>query len=90
MTSRGELVAAAKEDADRLLHTLNDLLDLARLEHGSAPLQITNVAPAELVGTVERSMREVAHSAGVGLKTEVASGLPPVPIDSRIAYALTN
>jgi signal transduction histidine kinase len=86
-----ELVAAAKDDSDRLLRTLNDLLDLARLEHGSAPLQITTLAPAELVSTVERSTRELAHAAGITLRTEVTPGLPEVPVDAqRIAYVFTN
>jgi signal transduction histidine kinase len=88
---QGELITAAKEDADRLLHTLNDLLDLARLEHGSAPLQITSVQPAELVASVERATRELAHSAGIGLSSEVAPNLPAVSVDSqRIAYVFTN
>jgi signal transduction histidine kinase len=86
-----ELVAAAKDDSDRLLRTLNDLLDLARLEHGSAPLQITTLAPVEVVSTVERSTRELAHAAGITLRTEVTPGLPEVPVDAqRIAYVFTN
>ena len=88
---QGELVAAAKEDADRLLRTLNDLLDLARLEHGSAPLQIRNVAPAEMVASVERSTREIAHASGMNLKVEIAPALPAIPVDAqRIAYVFTN
>jgi signal transduction histidine kinase len=88
---QGELVAAAKEDADRLLRTLNDLLDLARLEHGSAPLQIRNVSPGELIATVERTTRDIAHAAGMSLKVDVAPNLPGVPVDpQRIAYALSN
>jgi signal transduction histidine kinase len=88
---QGELVAAAKEDADRLLKTLNDLLDLARLEHGSAPLQIRNIAPADLVASVERSTREIAHASDMILKVEIAPDLPAVPVDAqRIAYVFTN
>ena len=86
-----ELVTAAKEDADRLLRTLNDLLDLARLEHGSAPLQIGAAAPAELVASVERSVHELAHAGGFTLATEVAPSLPAVSVDpQRIAYVFTN
>jgi signal transduction histidine kinase len=88
---QAELVAAAKEDADRLLRTLNDLLDLARLEHGSAPLQVHHVAPAELVATLEKSVREIAHASRMNLKIEVASDLPAVRVDAqRIAYVLSN
>ncbi len=88
---QGELIDAAKEDADRLLHTLNDLLDLARLEHGSAPLQLAKLSPAELVATMERTTREQVHSASVGFATEVSPDLPNVQVDpQRIAYVFTN
>jgi signal transduction histidine kinase len=86
-----ELVSAAKEDADRLLRTLNDLLDLAKLEHGSAPLQIRSVSPAELIATAESTTREFARASRSVLKTEIAPGLPDVPVDpQRIAYVFTN
>jgi NtrC-family two-component system sensor histidine kinase KinB len=86
-----DLVTTAKEDADRLLRTLNDLLDLAKLEHGSAPLQFRNLSPTELVATAERAAREIANGSGFKLKTEIAPGLPDVPVDpQRIAYIFTN
>ncbi len=86
-----ELVAAAREDADRLLKTLNDLLDLAKLEQGPTPLELKNVTPREIVETAERSMREVAHAASVTLKITVAPNLPNVQIDpQRIAYVFAN
>jgi NtrC-family two-component system sensor histidine kinase KinB len=88
---QGELTAAAKEDADRLLRTLNDLLDLARLERGSAPLQVTEVAPSDLVASAERATRDVVQAGGFALKTDIAPNLPTVPVDrQRIAYVFTN
>ncbi len=86
-----DLVVAAREDADRLLKTLNDLLDLAKLEQGSTPLELKNVPPGEIVETAEQSLREVAHAAGVTLKITVAPNLPNVQIDpQRIAYVFAN
>jgi NtrC-family two-component system sensor histidine kinase KinB len=88
---QGELTAAAKEDADRLLRTLNDLLDLARLERGSAPMQLIEVSPADLVASAERATREVVHAGGFTLSTDIAPNLPTVPVDrQRIAYVFTN
>ena len=88
---QGELTAAAKEDADRLLRTLNDLLDLARLERGSAPLQVMEITPADLVTSAERATRDVVQAGGFVLKTDVAPNLPTVPVDrQRIAYVFTN
>jgi NtrC-family two-component system sensor histidine kinase KinB len=86
-----DLVTAAREDSDRLLKTLNDLLDLAKLEQGSTQLQLKTVSPVELIENAERSTRDMAQLAKVTLKTEVAPDLPPVRIDpQRLAYVFTN
>lgn len=86
-----DLVTAAREDADRLLKTLNDLLDLAKLEQGPTLLELKNVPPREIVETAERSTRDMANTAGIALKTEIAPNLPGVQIDlQRISYAFTN
>jgi NtrC-family two-component system sensor histidine kinase KinB len=86
-----DLVSTAKEDADRLLRTLNDLLDLAKLEQGPTQLELTGVAPADLVENAAREMKENAHAAGVSLKTEIAPNLPEVRIDhQRVDYVITN
>lgn len=86
-----DLVSTAREDADRLLKTLNDLLDLAKLEQGSMQLELMNVAPADLVENAVREMREIARTAEVGLKTEIAPHMPDVRIDlQRMDYVITN
>ena len=56
-----DLVATAREDADRLLRTLNDLLDLARLEQGPSQLNLTLSSPAELVEEAVHDARELDH-----------------------------
>ena len=86
-----ELVSAARDDADRLLKTLNDLLDLAKLEQGPTQLELKRFAPAELVENAVREMREIARAAEVELKTDVAPKLPEVEIDrQRMDYVITN
>jgi NtrC-family two-component system sensor histidine kinase KinB len=78
-----DLVSTAKEDADRLLKTLNDLLDLAKLEQGPTQLNLARVAPADLVENATRETKEIAHAAAVTLKTEIAPNL-------RMDYVITN
>ncbi len=88
---QADLVFTAREDADRLLKTLNDLLDLAKLEHGPSLLELVQVPAADLVETAVRETREVAHTAEIILKTDIAPGLPKVHIDQqRITYVFAN
>jgi len=88
---QSELVATGREDSDRLLKTLNDLLDLAKLEQGPTQLELLRLAPSILVENAVREMREIAHTAEVKLKTEIAPDLPEVAIDlQRMDYVITN
>lgn len=86
-----DLVTAAREDADRLLKTLNDLLDLAKLDQGSSMLQLKEVTTTQLVETAETATRDAVTAAGLKLKMELADGLPKVQVDpQRIAYVFVN
>ncbi len=88
---QADLVDTAREDADRLLKTLNDLLDLAKLEQGPAQLQLTLVPATEMVETAVRETREIANAAEIALKTEIVPDLLEVRIDrQRMAYVFTN
>src|SRR5262249_22334542 len=44
-----ELLLAARQDADRILTMINDLLDLTRIEQGRVRLDLEAVPPAQLV-----------------------------------------
>ena len=86
-----DLVATARQDADRLLRTLNDLLDLAKLEQGPSQLDLVLVSPKELVEEAVHDTRDVALSAGLVLKMEIEPSLPRVEVDrQRIAYVFSN
>jgi len=88
---QSDLVSTAREDADRLLKTLNDLLDLAKLEQGPTQLEMHRLAPAVLAENAVREMREIAHASEIAIKTEIAPGLPEVDIDlQRMDYVITN
>src|SRR4029077_11888167 len=54
------MVAAAQEDSERLLRTLNDLLDISRLEDGFEDLQLELVHPVELA---ESAIQDVKRRA---------------------------
>ncbi|MEA3208620.1 MAG: two-component system, NtrC family, sensor histidine kinase KinB [Chthoniobacter sp.] len=86
-----ELLLAAREDSERLLRMINDLLDLAKLESGKTALLSQLVEPEELVENAGEDLRVLVESRGSRLVTEITPGLPQVSADERqIAHVLTN
>lgn len=86
-----ELVQGARNDAERLLRILNNLLDLARLDEGHAGLRKEPVAPADLLqGVIKETAHEAAGRA-VRMQCVVAPELPAVPVDrQRISHVFAN
>jgi signal transduction histidine kinase len=86
-----ELLETGRNDSDRLLRILNDLLDLARLEQGYADLRKEKVAPAVLLEEIAHEMADQIASKGLALQSSVAPGLPIVVVDrQRIKYVFAN
>ena len=86
-----ELLLAARDDTERLLRILNDLLDLARLDEGKADLHTEPVPPAELLQRVLAEAADSAAAKNLSLTCEVAPGLPPVAVDrQRISHVFRN
>jgi len=86
-----ELLLAAREDSERLLRMINDLLDLAKLESGRAILPSRPTDPKELIHTAEEDLRTLVESRGSRLVTKVTPDLPTVSVDARqIAHVFSN
>lgn len=86
-----ELLLAAREDSERLVRMINDLLDLAKLESGNVALPGQSVAPAELVQDADEGLRALVESRGSRLVTKITPGLPKVSVDPRqIAHVFSN
>ena len=86
-----ELLMAARQDSDRLLGIVNDLLDLTRIEQGRVALDLRAVAPAELVGEAVERFEARAHDAGLTLKSGATAGLPAVGADrERVGHIFDN
>lgn len=58
-----ELLEGARDDADRLLRILDNLLDLARLEAGAASLDLEEIAVGTLLHRVAEEVRPVLTAA---------------------------
>ncbi len=77
-----ELLLAARQDSDRLLAMVNDLLDLTRIEQGRVRLDLSPNAPADLVsGAIDR-FGVTRADAGIRMKGPLGLSFRP---SSRIA-----
>jgi signal transduction histidine kinase/HAMP domain-containing protein len=86
-----ELLLDARENSERLLAMVNNLLDLARLEQGSRQLQIQSASAESLLQAAADDVRPRAEDKGVELEVQVPAGLPLLPVDAnRLGHALGN
>jgi NtrC-family two-component system sensor histidine kinase KinB len=86
-----ELLLDARENSERLLAMVNNLLDLARLEKGSKQLDLRPESPDALLHTAAEAVRHRAEDKGIELVLDAPRGLPTVEVDAtRLGHALRN
>ena len=86
-----ELLLDARENSERLLAMINNLLDLARLEEGSRQLELMPVQPENLLRAAADAFRARADDQAVELVLDMPQGLPEVAADAaRLGSALGN
>lgn len=80
-----------KYNIERLTRTLNDLLDLSRIEAGHVELRLADVSLAEVTAEALESLRPQAEAKSLVLETMAPSPLKPVRGDrDKILQILTN
>jgi signal transduction histidine kinase len=86
-----ELLLDARDNAERLLGMLNNLLDLTRLEQGGENLDRRPEAPEGLLRNAADTIRSRAEEKNVTVALDVPADLPPIAADAeRLAHALDN
>ncbi|MBI3132739.1 MAG: transporter substrate-binding domain-containing protein [Acidobacteria bacterium] len=91
-TRKRELVRISKDNADRLVLLVNDLLDLERFGAGAVDLEVAEVDPANLLREVTEACQTYASPLGVRIQVEPGDpDLPACPMDGRrMAQVLFN
>lgn len=86
-----ELLLDARENSERLLGMVENLLNLARLEQGSRQLDIQPESPKALLEAAAEAIRPRAQDKGVDVRSALPATLPAVLADTaRLGTALGN
>jgi two-component system, NtrC family, sensor histidine kinase KinB len=86
-----ELLLAARQDSDRILTMINDLLDLTRIEQGRVKLDLEPVPVTSLLDEAITRFRSSAQSRGVMLVADDDENHRSVLVDrDRIEHVFDN
>jgi signal transduction histidine kinase len=92
-SQQNELLEGARDDADRLLRILDNLLDLTRLESGASALDRAPVEVGELVARIVEEARPFIETAGQQLAVVIAPEVAGVTVnidEGRIRHVFIN
>ena len=86
-----ELLLASRDDAERLLDLINNLLDLAKLESGASVSERKVRRPEEMLVRAAHDAREIVLTAGAKIVTQKAESLPTVSVSAdQIEHVFSN
>jgi signal transduction histidine kinase len=86
-----DLLAAAREESDRLNRIIENLLDISRIESGKAALAVRMVSPHHIVLEALQNFRTAARDKGIELISTLPDSLPDVLADTaQIGHVFAN
>ena len=86
-----ELLLASRDDAERLLDLINNLLNLARLESGASAAERVVCQPDQLVRNAVAQASDLVTGGVTQIVAETDPNLPPVVISpDQIAHVFAN
>jgi NtrC-family two-component system sensor histidine kinase KinB len=88
---QASLLKAAKEDSERLNRIVENLLNLSRMESGTAQFQLRPMSPAEIISQAVDPLRSAFAEKAIALTIDLPQTLPQVWAEpAAIGSALTN
>jgi signal transduction histidine kinase len=89
--ARQQAAQVIYDESGRMHRMVLDLLDLARLDTGTADIRMSPVNMPALLNAVVEKFTPQSHKAGVDIKMEAAPNLPPVLADGdKLSQVFTN
>jgi signal transduction histidine kinase len=91
MPEQSALLTAAREDAERLHHIIENLMNISRLESGHAAFDMHPMRPSEIIAQAVEPLRAEFAGKQIALTIEDSQNLPEVSADpASIGSALAN
>jgi signal transduction histidine kinase len=91
LPQRAKFLDIIAKETERLTRLINQVLDLAKLESGTAEWRATSVDMRELVAETVTAMSEVFRERSVRLELRMPGTVPPVHADAdRVKQVLLN
>jgi PAS domain S-box-containing protein len=85
-----ELISIARDECDRLIRLINDLLDIKKIEANKIQLNMQELTPDDIVNAVMNTIRGVAREAAIKLVPGAIEQTPFEGDRDRIIQVLTN
>jgi signal transduction histidine kinase len=86
-----EYVGFVRQSGDHLLHVINEILDLARIDAGKLQLDEEVIDPHRLVDQCLAIVKDSAAAGLLGLSAEIGQDVPPLMADrTRLMEILLN
>jgi DNA-binding response OmpR family regulator/two-component sensor histidine kinase len=85
-----KLLGIARNECERLVRLINDILDLRKIEAGMLELRENNVEAQHLIKRTVNGIRGMAQASNIDLVTELNTGGPVYCDEDRTIQVLTN
>ena len=88
---RKELIQQLKNDNQRMLRILSELLNMSQVEAGKIQLDIQSVSPYQIVDNSIKAITTAAKEKKLHIEKEMETNLPSIRVDpDKISWVLNN